>query len=146
MRWQMIDKILECAPGLSAVGEKIFPPEEPLFLDHFPGFPIVPGVLQIEMMAQLAGKCAALSKTGILPVLGSVKNARFYHNVHPGERCLIKVQVLKVAKSYIVAEGEIEVNGKKASSASILFGVVERSKLSSDDFDSVSQDWLERQS
>lgn len=145
MRWQLIDKILECEPGVSAVGVKTFPRSDLFFMDHFPGMPIVPGVLQIEMIAQMGGKCIAIQNPNVLPVLGSVKGAKFYRNVNPGDRCIINVKVIKIAKSYALAEGEIEVDGQKVSSASILFGMVDRKNLSSNEFDVVSQDWIKRQ-
>ncbi len=145
MRWLLIDKILECEPGVSATGIKTFPRSDLLFMDHFPGLPIVPGVLQIEMIAQMAGKCIALSRPGILPVLGSVKSAKFYHNIQPGEACLIKGRIEKIARNYALAEGEIEVAGRKVSAASILFGLIDRGQLHSNEFDAVSQDWLKRQ-
>ena len=145
MRWLLIDKILECEPGVSAVGIKTFPRSDMIFMDHFPGFPIVPGVLQIEMMAQMIGKCAAMAKPSVLPVLGAVKTAKFYGNVNPGETCTIKAKVTKIAGTYITGEGEIEVDGKRVAMASILFGTVERSKLSGEGFDAVTQEFLNRQ-
>lgn len=145
MRWLLIDQILECEPGVSAVGIKTFPRSEAFFQDHFPGMPIVPGVLQIEMIAQLAGKCIALKHPDILPVLGSVKGAKYYHNINPGERCTIKASIIKIGKGYALAEGLIEVEGKKVSSASILFGQVERTRLTSTEFDQVVVDWQRRE-
>lgn len=144
MRWRLLDKILECEPGVSAVGIKTFPSSEEFFLDHFPGMPIVPGVLQIEMIAQLAGKCIALQNPTILPVLGSVKAAKYYHNIHPDEQCVIKVTITKISKAYATAEGIIEVNSRKVSFASLFFGHVERSRLTSEDFDAVTTEWKNR--
>lgn len=144
MRWLLIDKILECEPGVSAVAVKTFPRSDLIFMDHFPGFPIVPGVLQIEMIAQTAGKCAALAMPGVLPVLGTVKSAKFYANVHPGDRCVIKGRVVKMSKSYVLGEGEIEVDGKRVCSAEILYGLVDRGKLASNDFDAVTAEWMQR--
>jgi 3-hydroxyacyl-[acyl-carrier-protein] dehydratase len=144
MRWLLIDEILECDPGVSAVGVKTFPSSDEIFIDHFPGFPIVPGVLQIEMIAQMTGKCAAMATPGILPVLGHVKGAKFYRNINPNNRCVIKVRVTKITKSYVLGEGEIEIDGQKCSSASLLFGVVDRTKLNSNDFDAVTQEFLTR--
>lgn len=144
MRWLLIDKILECDPGKTAVGQKTFPRSDMIFMDHFPGFPIVPGVLQIEMIAQMAGKCIAMAQPGILPVLGTVKGAKFYRNINPGDVCQIHARVLKMAKSYAIAEGDIFVDGQKMSSAEILFGQVERTKLNSNEFDAVTQDFLKR--
>lgn len=145
LRWLLIDKIVECEPGVSAVGQKTFPRSDLFFMDHFPGMPIVPGVLQIEMMAQMGGKCIAMSRRDVLPVLGTVKGAKFFHNINPGDLCVIKARVTKVAKSYSLAEGEIEVDGRKVSSASIMFGHVERTRLGSEEFDAVTQDFLARQ-
>ncbi len=142
MRWFLIDRIIECEPGQSATGLKKFSPSDEFFQDHFPGMPIVPGVLQIEMIAQMAGKCIAMSLKDVLPVLGNVKGAKFYHNIRPDDQCQIKISVTKVAKSYSMAEGHIEVDGKKMSSASILFGHIPRQNLSSEDFDAVTQEWL----
>jgi 3-hydroxyacyl-[acyl-carrier-protein] dehydratase len=144
MRWLLIDRILECEPGISAKGIKTFPRSDMIFIDHFPGLPIVPGVLQIEMIAQMAGKCASLAKPGILPVLGSVKSVKFYRNVHPGDQCIIHAQIEKISISYINANGWVEVDGKKVCSASILFGVVDRTKINSESFDSVTQEWLQK--
>lgn len=145
MRWLLIDRILECEPGVAAVARKSFPRSDLFFMDHFPGMPIVPGVLQIEMMAQVGGKCISMSRKDILPVLGTVKAAKFYRNVNPGDICIVKAKVTKIANGYSTAEGEIEVDGQKVSSATILFGHVDRSKLKSESFDEVTADWLKRQ-
>jgi len=145
MRWLLIDRFLECEPGVSAVARKSFPRSDLFFMDHFPGMPIVPGVLQIEMMAQVGGKCISLSRKDILPVLGTVKAAKFYRNVNPGDICIVKAKITKIANGYSTAEGEIEVDGLKVSSATILFGHVDRSKLKSESFDEVTADWLKRQ-
>jgi len=145
VRWFLIDRIVDCEPGVSATGLKNFSRSDEFFQDHFPGMPIVPGVLQIEMIAQMAGKCIAMSLSNVLPVLGTVKEAKFYKNIRPGDQCLIKIQVTKVAKSYSLAEGLIEVSGEKMSTASVLFGHVERQNLEHEDFDAVTKDWLKSQ-
>lgn len=145
MRWLLIDQIIECEPGIRAKGVKTFSRSEEFFMDHFPGFPIVPGVLQIEMMAQMAGKCFAIANPGILPVLGTVKNAKFFGNVNPGDRCFIFAEITKIAKGFLVADAHVEVEGRKVSCATILFGQVPRSKLASEEFDAVTEDWKKRQ-
>ena len=136
---------MECEPGVRAKGIKTFSRSEVFFMDHFPGIPIVPGVLQIEMMAQMAGKCFAIANPGVLPVLGTVKAAKFYGNIKPGERCVIYAEIIKSGKGFLVADGFIEVEGKKVSSATILFGQVQRSRLSSQEFDAVVEDWKKLQ-
>ena len=57
MRFLMVDRIVSLEPGVSIEAEKTLDASEELFRDHFPGFPVVPGVLLTEMMAQAAGKC-----------------------------------------------------------------------------------------
>lgn len=141
MRWLLIDQIVSCEPGVRAVGVKTFSRSEEFFRDHFPGLPIVPGVLQIEMMAQMAGKCFAIAHPEILPVLGTVKAAKFYGNINPGDRCYIHAQITKVGKGFLTADAHVEVDGKKVSSASILFGQVQRDRLSSSEFDAVTEEW-----
>lgn len=110
-------------------------------MDHFPGLPLVPGVLQIEMIAQLAGKCIALANPEVLPVLGAVKSAKFYRNVGPGDACLIHARIERIARDHAVASGEITVDSRKVAAAQILFGLTERERLSSEGFDEVSREW-----
>ena len=123
MRWLLVDKILEMEPGKKAVGVRCFSRSELFFMDHFPGYPIVPGVLQIEMIAQVGGKCIMAANPGYLPVLTSVKSAQFRRAIEPGDRALIHVDVT-LRKSYSLAKGLIEVNGKKVSAAEVMYGHV----------------------
>ena len=149
MRWALVDKILECSPGVSAKGTKTFPRSDLFFMDHFPEFPIVPGVLQIEMMAQLAGKCISMKHPEILPVLGSVKQAKFYANVGPGDLCVIDAKISKIAKAYSLAEIEVKVDGARVSAAILLFGHVPRERMQKSsehtEFDAVTREFLRRQ-
>ena len=62
MRWYLVDRLVECVPGKSAIGIKSFSRSELFFMDHFPGFPIVPGVLQIEMMATTGARPSKLPR------------------------------------------------------------------------------------
>ena len=133
MRWLLVDKILEMDPGKSAVGVRSFSRAELFFMDHFPGFPIVPGVLQVEMIAQVAGKCVMAANPGILPVLSSVKSATFRGKIEPGDQAIIKVDVT-VRKSYSLGDGFIEVNEKKVAEAKVMFAhiPIPKEKLESD--------------
>lgn len=93
-------------------------------MDHFPGFPIVPGVLQIEMIAQLGGRCIRAARTDVLTVLGSVQNAKFRKNITPGDQALIFAEVTAIRSSYSSVHGWIEVNGEKVCEAEIRYGHV----------------------
>lgn len=123
MRWLLVDKILEMEPGKKALGVRCFSRSELFFMDHFPGYPIVPGVLQIEMIAQVGGKCIMAANPEYLPVLTSVKSAQFRQTIEPGDRALIHAEVT-LRKSYSLANGWIEVNGKKVSAAEVMYGHV----------------------
>jgi 3-hydroxyacyl-[acyl-carrier-protein] dehydratase len=119
MKWLFVDKIIEMVPGKSAIGVRNFSRSESFFTVHFPGLPLVPGVLHVEMIAQVGGKCVRAISPDILPVLGSIKSAKFYHRIVPGDQALIKVQVM-IRKEFSVASGHIEVEEKKVSSAEVI--------------------------
>lgn len=123
MRWLLVDKILEMVPGERAVGVKCFSRSDIFFIDHFPGYPIVPGVLQIEMIAQLGGKCIMAAEKKYLPVLTSVKSAKFRKPLGPGDRAVIKVD-LTMRKSYSLAKGSIELDGEHVAFAEVMYGHV----------------------
>ena len=76
----LVDRITDCEPGVKATGVKCVTMNEPFFVGHFPGNPIMPGVLILEALAQ-TGAVAALSlpgNRGKLAIFGGVKNARFF--------------------------------------------------------------------
>jgi 3-hydroxyacyl-[acyl-carrier-protein] dehydratase len=118
MRWILVDKIIEMDPGKSAVGVRNFSRSESCFIDHFPGLPVVPGVLHVEMIAQVVGKCIRAFSQDIMPILGSIKSAKFYNKIVPGDQAVIKVQVV-VRKEFSAVSGHIEVEGKKVSAAEL---------------------------
>lgn len=117
----MIDRLLRCEPGVSAVAEKCFDPAEPLFGDHFPGWPTVPGVLQIEMIAATGGKALRLARPHQLSVLAAVKGAKFRRPVAPGETCMIHARITQLREHRAAAEGRIEVGGQVACQATVLY-------------------------
>jgi 3-hydroxymyristoyl/3-hydroxydecanoyl-(acyl carrier protein) dehydratase len=85
--FRFVDRVLEWAPGTRVVALKNVTCGEPHLQDHFPGNPIVPGVLLIEAMAQTAG---LLLPEGSSAVLAQVKDARFRRPVVPGDRLRIE--------------------------------------------------------
>ena len=95
----LIDKIRDIKLGQSAVGIKAVSGNEPYFVGHFPGNPVMPGVLIVEAMAQTAGALAALSlgaeAKDKLVFLASVNNTKFKTPVRPGD--LLEVHVEKIA-------------------------------------------------
>ncbi len=128
----MIDRVVEFkgADELSALKNVTI--NEPFFQGHYPGNPVLPGVLQIEAMAQAAGilmlrKISAEGKTALFMSCDKVK---FRRAVRPGDQLVINVKMTKSRGNKIgVAEGECLVNGQVTSSAELMFAVVDSSEV-----------------
>jgi len=118
----LVDRIEELEPGVRVVGIKNVTINEEFFQGHYPGHPIMPGVLIIESMAQVGGFLMMQSVDSPeekLPFFAGIDKARFRRPVVPGDRLVIEVKVLKLrgriakvaAKGYvteeIVAEAEL---------------------------------------
>lgn len=88
----LIDRVIELEPGKRAVGIKNVTINEPYFAGHFPGMAVMPGVLLIETMAQVAGimMLACAEYAGKIPFIAEVESARFYRPVVPGDTLLIE--------------------------------------------------------
>ena len=121
----LIDTIEEMEPGKRVVATKLMKPDEFWFKGHFPDYPVVPGVLMLEMMAQ-AGAVAMLAlpeNKGKIGFFGGVKEAKFRRQVVPGDLLRIEVEIIKVKGPVGVGSGIATVNGEKAVSAEITFAI-----------------------
>ena len=78
-----LDAVSEIAPGVAARGRKTFAGDEAFFAGHFPGNPIVPGVILTEALAQLSGIAAA--ESGGMWLLAAIRQMKFFHPVRPGQ-------------------------------------------------------------
>jgi 3-hydroxyacyl-[acyl-carrier-protein] dehydratase len=85
-----IETVREIRPGESAVCEKIFAPEEPFFRGHFPGDPLVPGVILTEALAQTAGIAGGEEGRGFR--LTAIKGMKFLRAVRPGDRLILSAR------------------------------------------------------
>ena len=93
----LVDRITDCEPGVKATGVKCVTMNEPFFVGHFPGNPIMPGVLILEALAQ-TGAVASLSlpeNRGKLAIFGGVKNARFKQPVRPGDVLVLSCELVE---------------------------------------------------
>ena len=98
----MLDEVLACTPHESVTATKNVRAEEPHFAGHFPGNPVLPGVLIVEAMAQAGGVLSHISNGDIEPkplyFLARVEEARFRRPVVPGEQLVIRVEAEKVKR------------------------------------------------
>ena len=125
--------MLELTPGQRAVGLKNVTINEPFFAGHFPGKPVMPGVLIVEAMAQL-GAVALLAvpeNRGKLGILAGLDRVRFRRMVKPGDVLRLQVEMLQGRGTIGRAAGTAEVDGEVAAVAEILFALVDASLGSS---------------
>lgn len=143
MRFLMVDRIVALVPGESCEAEKTLPAAEELFRDHFPGFPVVPGVLLTEMMAQTAGK--ALNAQRLArgnAMLVEIRNAKFRSWVKPDETVSLHAKIERNQDAFALAQCHASVRGRKVCSAELMFSFVPMSTLAPDFSDEVLETWL----
>ena len=126
MRWTFLDRIDEISPGESAIGRKGCASSEDYFADHFPGFPVVPGVIQIEALAQLSGKLIEITlyettRRWVWPILSMVRKAKFRRFVRPGDTLMLhsRIKALREESAVCVVEGKVD--GQRTIDAEIVF-------------------------
>ncbi len=124
MRWKFIDRITETDGITQIKGEKRFPLNAEWHQDHFPGSPIIPGVLQIEVVANLAGKLILLrllkeSMNWEAPIMLKTGECRFKEIIRPGELIEVEVNIEKYSRRIIYSTGTLFVDGKERSTISI---------------------------
>ena len=121
----LIDTIEELEPGKRAVGKKCVTYNEPFFAGHFPGEPVMPGVLIGEALAQ-TGAVAILSQPdfkGKTAYFGAINNARFKQKVVPGDVLMLELEIVKQKGPIGIGTAKATVNGKVAVQAELTFAV-----------------------
>ena len=119
----LIDRVIEIEPGVRVVAIKNVTANEPQFTGHFPGRPIMPGVLMIEALAQ-AGAAVVLSlpeNRGKLALFAGVDECRFRRTVIPGDTLRLEVTVEKLQRLFGRARAVATVNGEVAVEAILSF-------------------------
>ena len=124
--FQLIDRILDLNTEAKTITvEAQVPTASTVFEGHFPGYPLMPGVLLIESMAQTSGwLLLGLMKFERMPFLAAVKEAKMRGFVSPGELLTIDANVLHEGSGYAVAEARVKVSGKLRCNATIMFSHV----------------------
>jgi len=120
----LVDRILELVPGERVVGLKNVTMNEPFFQGHFPNFPVMPGVLQVEALGQTGGILVYYSKTeeerGDLIYFTGLDKVRFRKPVHPGDQLIMELKILKLRSRAVKMAGTATVDGQLAAEAQLM--------------------------
>ncbi len=119
----LVDKVIECEPGVRLLGVKNVTFNEPFFQGHFPQKPIMPGVLILEAMAQTTGLLASLTAgdelAGMIYYLVGIDKAKFKRPVVPGDQLMLESKYVKSKRNIWAFECTAEVDGEFVASAEI---------------------------
>jgi len=120
----LIDKVVSLVEGERVVGIKNVTANEPYFAGHWPDHPVMPGVLVLEVMAQVAG-LLMLSKAqpGQLAYFAGIDKAKFRRPVCPGDQLLVEVDAIKIKSKSSKMHGKVTVDGALAAEAELLFTI-----------------------
>jgi 3-hydroxyacyl-[acyl-carrier-protein] dehydratase len=123
----LIDRVLDLNVADRTIrSEAVVPTESTIFEGHFPGYPLMPGVLLIEAMAQTAGwLVVALNRFERMPFLASVKEAKLRTFVKPGQQLLVDAKLTHDGSGFAVTETKVQADGKLICDAAITLRVLE---------------------
>jgi 3-hydroxyacyl-[acyl-carrier-protein] dehydratase len=118
----LVDKVVECEPGVRLLAVKNVTYNEPFFQGHFPQKPIFPGVLILEALAQATGLLASESSDelgGMIYYLVGIDNAKFKRPVVPGDQLMLEAKFLRSKRNIWAFDCRAEVDGEFVASAEI---------------------------
>ena len=126
-KFQMIDRVVDLDTATRTIRcEAIVPAQSSIFATHFPTFPLMPGVLLIEAMAQTSGwLILALQKFERMPFLAALREVKLRTFIVPGTRMMFSAKLSHDGSGFAVTETKGEVEGKVVCDATIVFRVVE---------------------
>ena len=125
----LVDRIIELEGDQRIVGLKNVTINEPFFQGHFPGAPVMPGVLIIECMAQVAGVMIYRNmpdKEKKLIYFTGIENAKFRRPVLPGDQLRVEMQLLNRRHNFGKMNGQATVEGKLVAEATVMFAITDR--------------------
>jgi 3-hydroxyacyl-[acyl-carrier-protein] dehydratase len=122
VRFLLVDRIVSLTPGQSIVAMRAVPADDDYFQDHFPGFPVVPGVLLTESMGQAAAKCLdAERRPRGKPILARILSASFRQWVRPGDLLELHATIVANEEKFATAECEARVAERSVAQAKLFF-------------------------
>lgn len=122
----LVDRVTALTPGERAVGVKNVTANEPFFQGHFPGFPVMPGVLIVEAMAQV-GAVALMSvdeNRGKLGLFAGIDNVRFKRQVKPGDTLVMEVELGAFRRGVGTGAAKATVDGELACKGDLMFALI----------------------
>lgn len=122
----LVDRIVELEPGKGGVGIKNVSIGEPFFAGHFPAYPVMPGVLVVEALAQVGAVaiCSDDAFKGKLALFAGIDNVRFKRQVKPGDTLRLAVQLSQLRRGIGMGHGEATVDGELACKGDFMFAVI----------------------
>ncbi|GAF15419.1 (3R)-hydroxymyristoyl-[acyl carrier protein] dehydratase [Bacillus sp. JCM 19046] len=121
----LVDKVVELEAGKRAVGIKNVTVNEEFFNGHFPDYPVMPGVLIVEALAQVSGICVAkaneASNTTKIGLFAAIDGCKFKRPVRPGDQLKLEIEITRIKGPVAKATGTAYVDGEVAAKADMTF-------------------------